>query len=75
MKRYISSKAICPYYKHESRQMIDCIGVEDNTVLHLAFANATDSYKYKRERCCSNYIKCSIYQMLQTVRGKNFKDI
>ncbi len=74
MKRHISPKAICPYYKHESRQMIDCVGVEEKTVLHLAFASATDSYKYKRELCYLDYIQCPIYRMLKTVRGKTFND-
>lgn len=74
MKRYISKKAICPYYKHESRQMIDCVGIKDKTVLHLAFSNATDSYKFKKERCQLNYKECPVYQMLRATRGKAFKD-
>ncbi len=73
MKRHISPKAICPYYKHESRQMIDCVGIQDKTVLHLAFANATDSYDHKKKRCCLEYEKCPIYQMLKIVRKKNFE--
>lgn len=74
MKRYISKKVICPYYKHESRQMIDCVGIKEKTVLHLAFSNATDSYNFKKERCQSNYKKCPVYQMLCATRGKVFKD-
>lgn len=74
MKKHISPKAICPYYKHESRQMIDCVGIDDKTVLHLAFANATDSYRHKQRRCHLDYLECPIYQMLKIIRGKAFKD-
>lgn len=68
MKRYISKKVICPYYLHESRQVINCSGVADNTVLHLAFANAGKWQDYKQNICCSNFAKCPIYRMLEVLK-------
>ena len=69
MKRYISNCAVCPFYLHESRQMVDCVGITDDTVIHLAFANATESLMYKKDNCKSNYTKCIIYKMLKQERG------
>ena len=65
MKRYISKKVTCPYYKHESRQVIDCVGVNEGTVIHLAFSNAKEWCDHKRNICGSEYEKCLIYQMLK----------
>lgn len=62
-KKYVSKKITCPYYKHESRQMIDCAGVNEKTVIHLAFASAKEWVDYKKEICACNYDKCPIYQM------------
>lgn len=65
MKHMISPKAICPFYKHEDSQMIYCDGIQDGSVVHLAFANRTDSLNYKNERCRKDYKKCEIYKMLE----------
>lgn len=64
MKKYISTKAKCPFYKHESKQVIDCVGVIDGTVLHLAFADASKSFNYKKQKCKKSYKECPIYKML-----------
>lgn len=72
MKRYISSRAVCPFYKHESRQVIDCVGIKEDTVIHLAFVNATESFEYKKHKCKSNYKQCTIYKMLKQERGDFF---
>ncbi len=73
MKKYISTRAKCPYYKHESRQVIDCTGVTDGTVLHLAFADATKSFNYKKTKCKQDYKDCPIYKMLkEQINNKPF---
>ena len=64
-KHYTSSKAVCPFYKHESRQVIYCEGVEDGTVLHLAFANPSDSLEYKKKYCRCDHNQCQISKMLK----------
>lgn len=71
MKRYISSLVICPFYKHESKQMIDCVGVTEGTVLHLAFDNASNSLKYKTQKCRKDYKSCPIYKLLKEEHGNN----
>lgn len=63
MKHMISTKAICPYYKHEDSQVIYCDGVQDGSVVHLAFSNKTDSMIYKKEKCRGNFKECLICQM------------
>lgn len=65
MKRYISKYALCPFYKHESKQIIDCEGIQDNTVIHIAFANATDSKTFKIRHCRDKYKECPIYAMIK----------
>jgi hypothetical protein len=70
-KRYTSSKAICPFYKHESRQVIFCEGVRDDTVLHLAFANPSDCILYKKQYCRCNHLQCPISSMLISISKYN----
>ena len=63
-KRYTSIKAICPFYKHESRQVIYCEGIKEGTVTHIAFANASECLSHKKQFCRCNYTQCPINLML-----------
>ena len=72
MKHMINLKAICPHYKHEDSQVIYCSGVQDGSVLHVAFASKTDSLAYKRSMCRDNYKSCRVYRMLE--EDKDGKD-
>lgn len=65
-KHYTSSRALCPFYKHESRQVIYCEGVEEGNVLHLAFASPADCLAYKKRYCRSDHTQCIIKVMLDT---------
>ena len=67
MKKYISTRAKCPFYKHESKQVVDCMGMIEGTVLHFSFANASSSFKYKKEKCKQNYKDCPIYKLLKEI--------
>lgn len=51
MKHYISSRAVCRHYLHESKQTIYCDGITCGSVCHLAFANSLDKKKYREEHC------------------------
>ena len=64
MKHYTSIKAICPFYKHESRQVIYCEGVTDGNVIHLAFANPSECLDHKKKYCRCSYALCPINRML-----------
>jgi len=64
MKHMINSNAICPFYKHEDSQMIYCDGVQDGSVIHLAFSNKTNALEYKKTFCRNKCEKCKIYSML-----------
>lgn len=63
-KHMVHKRAVCPYYRHESPQMIYCDGVMDETVTHLAFANRSVAVAYKKSYCRDRYEQCRIYQML-----------
>lgn len=64
-KHYISAKAVCPYYKHEDSQLIYCLGVDDSTTLHLAFADAREAKEYKSTYCYGKPRKCIICRALE----------
>lgn len=65
-KHMISKKAICPFYKHETSQVIYCDGVQEGSVLHLAFASKTDAKEYKDSFChTACWQGCMIAQMLE----------
>lgn len=71
-KYYVSSKAICPFYRHESRQVIYCEGIKDGNVIHLAFANPSESIAYKKQYCrCGDHTNCPIGQMLMRTKYNN----
>ena len=63
-KHYVSSKAICPFYKHESTQVIYCEGIQKGTVLHMAFANASECLIYKKQYCRCNHTQCPVSILL-----------
>jgi hypothetical protein len=64
MKRYTSLKAVCPFYKHENRQVIFCEGIGEDSVIHLAFANPSDCLSHKKRYCRCSHTECSISKML-----------
>ena len=68
MKHMISAEVKCPYYRHEDSQVIYCEGVQDGSVIHLAFANKSDSKSYKRDYCRKNYAACRICKMLEVAQ-------
>ena len=65
MKHNMSKFALCPFYKHEDSQVIYCEGVQDNSVLHIAFANKRDAKAYKIKFCREHYARCPIYKLLE----------
>lgn len=73
MKHMVNSKTICPHYLHEDSQVIYCDGIQAGTVVHIAFANKTDSVQYKKCYCrCKDYEQCRVYQMLE---GEGYEKI
>ena len=67
VKHYISSKAICPFYKHENRFVIFCQGVERESVLHHAFPTPSSCFNFKAGHCRAEYTKCPIHSMLSNI--------
>lgn len=65
MRRYISTRALCPYYKHENKSVVFCKGICKDSVNHLAFANPKDCNEFKNKYCKNDYSKCPIKKMLE----------
>ena len=63
-KHFYRKDVVCPYYKHEAPQMIYCEGVDDGTVLHLAFEAKQNKLSYLESNCCGLWKGCIIAQML-----------
>ena len=63
-KHNFTKDVVCPYYKYEAPQMVYCEGVEDNTALHLAFAQKDDKKAYMQCKCRDKWRSCMIAQML-----------
>lgn len=66
-KHRTSPKAMCPFYRHEDRQMIYCEGFCEGTVIHVSFAVASDAYRYKNEFCRSIWRGCPIALLLEKI--------
>lgn len=66
-KYYISSKTLCPFYKHENRFVIFCQGIKEESVLHLAFPSPSSCVEFKSCYCRKDYTKCPIYKMLNNI--------
>lgn len=67
MKYYTSNKVICPFYKHENRFVIFCQGVDEESVLHLAFPRPSSCFDFKQRYCRKEYSTCPIAQMLNDI--------
>lgn len=65
MKRYESTKSVCPHYKHENRFVIFCEGICEGSVTHVAFAKPSECYKHKEKHCRKDYQKCPITKVLE----------
>ena len=65
MRHRVCKRVFCPYYRHEDPQMIYCEGVNDSSVIHLAFADRAEAKQYKVSVCRSTqgYKNCRIYKM------------
>ena len=64
-KRKVASSVRCPFCKDEGNNMLYCEGIWPGTVTHLAFGNAVELRKYRKEFCEADYSKCRIAQMLE----------
>lgn len=65
MKHYSYEGTLCPYYKHETPQVIYCDGVTEGSVLHIAFSDRAKALYYKKTYCRSCYKDCAVYWMLE----------
>ena len=71
MKHMINKNSVCPFYKHEDAQVIYCYGVQEGSVIHLAFASKTDAKSYKERHCRNNFKVCLIAKMLDEEERTN----
>ena len=62
MKHFVSYEAQCPFYMEESRKVIYCEGLTENSRIHNAFS--TDARAFKKKYCCGGWKSCPIAIML-----------
>lgn len=60
----------CPFYKCESKQVIYCEGVDENSAIHVAFGTKKDCKDYEKEHCRKYWGKCIIADALWRKYGK-----
>jgi len=70
MKHNVSPMALCPFYRYYERHKIVCEGVQEDATIHMAFGNPNDRKDYERARCCGDYKKCPVAQMLYRKWGE-----
>ena len=70
MKHQINKSAVCPYYRHEAPQVIYCDGVQEGSVIHLAFSSRSEAALYKRKYCRRNYKSCRISKLLEEAENE-----
>lgn len=67
---YMSTSALCPYYKCESKQKIVCAGPKPLTCIHYTFGDAAECKKHKSTFCCAEYQRCPIHYVLEISAGR-----
>ena len=67
-RRYVSSMALCPFYRGEETMMIYCDGVAPGATIRLAFGN--DAKDYKAAFCRENWRECPVAKMLWEIAEK-----
>ena len=54
----------CPYYKADSKQEIQCEGIESRSKIALRYERMAEKKRQIREYCCKNWRQCEISRML-----------
>ena len=71
MKHLTYASAVCPFYQYYERHKIVCEGVQEDANIHLTFGSPSDRKDYHEARCCGEYKKCLVAQMLYKKWGEN----
>lgn len=66
---YMSTSAMCPFYKCENKQKIVCAGLQPATLIHYTFGDGAKCREHKDRYCCSQYQKCPIYYIIEKKQG------
>ena len=68
MKYFMSSKAVCPFYKQEQPIKIHCEGFGWGSTILLRFKDEERKKFYTSKHCYSleNYKKCPIYKAVES---------
>lgn len=64
---------ICPFYKRESKHMIYCEGVDENSAIHVAFRTPAECRAYEKEFCRKYWGKCMIADALWRKYGEQIQ--
>lgn len=61
-KQYVSSNALCPFYRGEETKTIYCDGIAQGSTIRLAFG--ADARDYKAAHCRKDWMECPVARML-----------
>ena len=59
----------CPYYKWQTKCVICCEGVRENSSIHMAFAGKKDRLGHQKVFCRDHWCRCVVAQALNRKWG------
>ncbi len=63
-RNYMSSAALCPFYRYEEPIAIYCEGLESGSTLKLYYRNGKKLDRFKEKNCYGDWKHCPIARML-----------
>lgn len=65
MKHTVSKRAVCPFYRCETRQVVYCQGLSEGQGFHVACRSTKDALDYKERYCRDAYHRCALAKILE----------
>ena len=63
-RHYMSSNAVCPFYREEASTAVYCEGTVEGSTLRLGFQSGEAACSYKALHCRGRWRDCPIARML-----------
>lgn len=63
---YNDYRVMCPFYKDEGRNDINCEGAVADSTTRLCFNKRQPMLRYKIDYCCNKWQSCAIAKGLET---------
>lgn len=64
---YIDVDVKCPFYHKcdSNKRVITCEGIAKTENINMRFKNKSEQKAYMDAMCCSNYLKCELYKIIE----------